>query len=797
MTELIIRGVTIPNIHQGKTFRETLDNELKVLTIIYTASSEPDFVPYEQAIVDGQKMVIGNINSQLIARAESDDLSYTITLTLIELTKVLERYVLSPCDFTNVNDTLFQQINKALHHAVLLQTGEELPFNVTSGGLYPLTNGVAGEEWKFPEKVTLREVLDAMLTPVKCRVTVLDISDDFGTIYLGYQDLNRQSADIKILRATGKITSQSMEYLASDYETSVQNAETKERRAITDEWTLLKPVFGTIADTNNVRLIANAEIEQIVSVKVKYEATYSYNHYSGGGGSGVFTVIQIQDISDRFVEKEIFDTLSIPEQEGHIPYLRGSKDVGVLVTYKPMFWSQTKLENVLFLFTQAAAIAYIAEHDPDATYTGCSYPQGAETWTKALFQMTYVPYRDLHFSVGKETVSVPKSTMISNQTDSAIDADRYSLSLRQMANKLGNKQLERDTVLDSEDELLELGDRIADDYTLITSEHSVYDNYIPVHYVFVQHYSATMSARLARARDLYKIPIENTISRDVLIKEYLELSSVSQTVDDGLIPDDPAVSYFLQTFDNSIDDDTPVDRVLVGTVDAAAVEYKTFSLGLLKNALGKSMHFQFSFYDNYSVGLSAGSRVIGGKNVHLNPYCDANGEFVSLKMRFIHSSLADLSFTNQLTLGNAMPVVPADMIVAYTDVAFSAEKSYILYKGRYQKISISYQLEARTSNPDIVIGEFFFRYSNLLFGKNNTPLYIWVSGSETYGKNDLTKCKGYQTELTPQIDIAAKKLFVQDLPGNISWAIGDGNGHLLLGVNNPALTAIYLTISRK
>lgn len=102
----------LPNIYVGLTFKESLDGELDGLTVIYDDFVKPPFNAHDIAIVDEKKWVVGSYHSELIARIPSK--KYRTTLMLVELTKLLERYVIGPCSFTNPNDTLYMQIEKAL-----------------------------------------------------------------------------------------------------------------------------------------------------------------------------------------------------------------------------------------------------------------------------------------------------------------------------------------------------------------------------------------------------------------------------------------------------------------------------------------------------------------------------------------------------------------------------------------------------------------------------------------------------------------------------------------------------------
>lgn len=113
--KISINGYQLPNVLIGSTPKESLEDELDGLTVIYIDDKTPPYNAHDIAIVDGKKWVVGSYHSELIARIPSK--KYRTTLMLVELTKLLERYVIGPCSFTNPNDTLYMQFKKALSQA--------------------------------------------------------------------------------------------------------------------------------------------------------------------------------------------------------------------------------------------------------------------------------------------------------------------------------------------------------------------------------------------------------------------------------------------------------------------------------------------------------------------------------------------------------------------------------------------------------------------------------------------------------------------------------------------------------
>ena len=112
-----------------------------------------------------------------------------------EPTKYLEKVVCSSMSYTNKEDTLLEQIQKALINAEPIRVGEEPRFKLSNELKTKLTD-VEGEDFFFT-KPLLREVLDEMLSVVGFRVYVKEITD-FDNIEIDYYDLNEVENQIEL-----------------------------------------------------------------------------------------------------------------------------------------------------------------------------------------------------------------------------------------------------------------------------------------------------------------------------------------------------------------------------------------------------------------------------------------------------------------------------------------------------------------------------------------------------------------------------------------------------------------------
>ena len=74
---------------------------------------------------------------------------------------------------------------------------------------------------------------------------------------------------------------------------------------------------------------------------------------------------------------------------------------------------------------------------------------GSTNISSVRFQLLYIPQVDAHLKIDKDNYSSgPAATIISQQSDRIIDLVRYGDNLRGLINRVGNKEIYIDAVLD-------------------------------------------------------------------------------------------------------------------------------------------------------------------------------------------------------------------------------------------------------------------------------------------------------------------------------------------------------------
>ena len=798
MITVVINSIAY-DVLQGYSVKKSVTEQLHSALVSFNyRGSKPAIKKYDIAKFENEDWLVSSVNTVWVGGG-----LYRCTLVLVELTFILEKSILSPCSFTNANDTLKMQIEKLFYKVETLKVGETPRFSLSSAFNSFLT-GLAGEDFRFDERVTLREALDEMISAYGIRAYVEELNSEYSQVVIGYLDLNRKSNDVKTI--SGNIVAEeevdSAEFYADEFDVKLENVYSKKKLVIQNDWQTLKPVeIGELEDTN-LKIVTEMPIEEVISIKIKFWCSlFTYDEFVDGVEIPVNNVPVWLDITDLFVEQELFNAMSLDQQSSAIPYQRGATQISALVTYQPSFITYLKLDNYINAHSLEAIENYMSDNNIEYNSIKQHHISLGNDFDETLFKVDYVPILSIKFKQSKDKLNVDKKiTSVINQTDRSVDIYRQSSSLRTLANLTGNIEKTKEVTVANVEDLLQLGDRVEDNFSLVALEYFRFKNFVRGVYTFAQNYEANTSARLSRERRLYNIPIDNLVNRPVLIKDNLLISTSSITHVAGAALSIDSVKLLVASINNK---NHYIDRLLLKGRASGGVDYPTgtyYSIAFTGKPFGKSLVWQARTQDNFSVGLSTGKQVIGGREVHLNRYVNDLGELNVLSLVFINTNTDSMTFTNQLTIGNSLPLISSSLLSQYTKWQYSFTLERQVLKDRLETLEIIYQLEAKAIDDKLVIGNYLFEYMNLLPNKETASLRIWVSTDEVYNNNDVENCKGILTSgsYTPTVDELRIYTNYPDLINVKSWAIGTTDGKLLLAVNNnnQNINSIHFGISR-
>lgn len=790
-----INGIDVSNrlfTEQGYIVKDTYTfDDLDSKTYNFYFNDDVEIKASDIIEIDTKQWVVGTVDKSI---SEKKPIRYKASIICLELTKLLERFILSPCAFTNKNDSMMDQVLKALDKAVLRRNDEARIFTFDTTLLNVLF-GVLGEDFFFNELTTLREVLDTMLSTQKYRIEIIDITN--GIINLGARSLKLAPA-ITTLATKGLITKRelhSLENYGSQYETMVDNVyplkDLSGYNLIQENWQTLKPVSNEIVNTNNAQLVLSFPIEQLIEARMQWEVSVRLEESSVSG----FTYEKqrvIIDISDMFIEEDVYNALPITEQEKHFTYSKGSTSIGVLKSYKILLFPRVALSDKMSANTAVAADlesrGYSLGTYPKYSITK-SMPSGDSLLTETLFKLVYKSYQNQHYSISKDNGDAfGGGTILQNPNTSQIDSERFGTNMLEVAKSGGNRVIYYDYIHDNISDVMTLGTRVAygtnSILTLTERELAVYKGQIKAHYMFELDFVNPVNAKLNRERRAFVNPINNFVKRDILIKDKVIIQTTFNNIDTGLIKRDTLNYAFRNTLDHTEETTEQIDLATMYT------PYGNYQMQMHGIAIANSIRYTFGCLDNYSVGFSTATKVIGGYSVNLNPYVNAVGELEDLELDIGRSYLGVsedvLSFANKLAMGLKLPLYTASLPVLSNKTKFKVRKD------TFEQLRFTYQMEFIGSD-DVIIGNELLKLIELVNGNMtgilSKELFIYTS-EEKYYKTDTKYCKGTMTAIKP-----AKIVYdvYADISNNLSseetmlhnaWAIGTDKGELLIAVNN-------------
>lgn len=698
---------------------------------------------------------------------------YLHQLVLVECTKYLEKIMVNNLCLTNKNDTLKQQIEKALINCMLLEAGSSPVFSLSSE-LVAFLGDTPGEDFFF-DKATLREILDEMLSVKNARVYIEKITD-FDNIVISYVDMN----------ATGEmVTFDKMVNIErrNDGEMhhgqlSINGANSILNRPISHGWSALKTTEATLT-SENATIATEFPIERITYFKILCDAVVK----TGPTDNEVTANIEEVDITDYVYDLESFKTLPTsggndPHQQNSIYYTRGTNLINTEARSKLLFFTVTNIQKA-------------AESALKKIYSNAARITFERSFLDYLIYLVYYPYIDAHGTVYKlnlEKENTSRLTIPDTQSEKLINLERYGMNLLGKSTRLGNDLYEIDDIVKSPDELKKVGQKTSDNYVIYKREVSFFNDYAKVRYSLSKNYNnLNEKIGINREKRIYDIPLTG-FKNELIIKEFVLLTILNehqgQPTSTGSLSDDGlALLTGAHAFSDSIN-----NYILLETITNDGVK-GPFELNAGTYILGNAIHFVGTCFDNYSVGPSIGSQIIGGKKVIYNPYVDnSKGEFTKFKTRLVRTK--NPIHQKDITKARLLPKTE----YSYYSNTLIEPVEYNYKKDAFQHIGINYQLEIRPvigQDKFIIIGRKFIERNGLtdigirtFHASDNLAIKIYAS-TELYGSFENIKAKG-TVQPGMSLDIGSNSISITGsltLSNAKSLAIADNDGNLYFAIN--------------
>ena len=341
------------------------------------------------------------------------------------------------------------------------------------------------------------------------------------------------------------------------------------------------------------KVIALMPLNNILMDYWEYElinGTYTWvkKTYTISNDNPTLRILAPVDITDYIVEKSVFDNMSLADQSKHLYFKRGEKGIynlyslykwnaliskialrnimgdtiGDIPSLSPnendvVDWREYDFDRVFFQwndngqdwdniknqsFSPSSSYHLTSDgtrHDGDiAEFRTQATPlvETAKAYKQAMFSVNYQPYCDSVVKIEKSSMTdleanAKNLSVIKNQSDRTIDAEKYYNSQQALINRMGNKEMFIDAMVDLnasyayKTSLWDLGDYVElganlDKWTITQRTFENYNgSVLKVKYTFSKKYNASnVDIQLKRDKRLYGIPLSNYVDRYIIVR---------------------------------------------------------------------------------------------------------------------------------------------------------------------------------------------------------------------------------------------------------------------------------------
>ena len=785
------------DILKAPPIKTAIDDSLDTATVIFHSNFKEAIEKNTFIEINNKIMCVYNDQSVPISKYNN---KWQHTLSLIETTHLLDLIFCTNICLTNREETLNEEFVKLTENIGFFSNSFISSMQIHSD-LKEALNGLNSVEL-YCINSTARECFDDLLKTINARIELIaeySQTSNMMFFWLNYRSGAKRNNLVSFNKMSSLYTYDS-NTMTNNITFIGQNA--VPRYPITQGYEGFKTT-EPILTTENAQMILMHEIEDIVSLKVKYR--YTYNIQIDFIDTTIISdIIQRTfdveiDLTEFLIEQEAYDLLTSEEQQTKIPYSRNNIiNTGSINLIRTLLFGTG---NKMVQIAQQQGYIKVQNNINDYMMNDEEYPPSYDydynvldviivplKIENMLYQITYYPFLNVYGNVTKNANKKDNFTIVDNQQEEVLSLEKYSDLLENKIKRIGNMEIEIDEV---NQPIKKLNDYTEDGYVIYEREIAQSINEVKVHYKLSKNYNL-LNNRIAvdQKKRLFEIPLNY---QDCYLthkkKIYVDFIESQSPEDETFTLKDTILKTLNGDFARN---DTEVRGVWFETKKENE-KINTLFLYCSAYVLNNGLHFSCLMYDNYSSALSVGGQVLGGKKAIYNPYCDSNGEFDELTYALCR---VPTNKTSELLL------YPS----GYIDVTKVTDETKInFHKDRSQRICLDICVEVDSLNEDIILGKEFFQNNRAIKNSKTPKLYFWYSEDEVYTKDTL---KALGTKHTEEIDTIFnyvynvskynyEKMNILFNPTNKqgfenvkSWCIADENGNIYLAVNGE-LKPIY------
>ena len=851
MIKLFLDNVNISNnVEIDLSFVEKLDMELDegFVVISHTNREEPfPMFGVVDIFEDNTLIFSGRIAQDNVEIKSHPSQHYNHNVSLIEHTKILERYLVTGKSFTQpIEDvgvdpyTLYDVLEILRTTTKFELFGREefnTPFLIPESVKEELESIVA-PEFNFKD-LTLREAINEVFSYLDA-IARLDKDsniriDKFNEIKNQVNIVTenfRRSQDIS--NYSTMLSSEINNPVNSEYGFNVNNTEYYPGKNL---WTTLRSETLGQFDFSTSFIPTSKPIFDLKKAETSVDIHYWSAPDLTPEGLQQTTIIQQEklnlDITDNIVERSIFNSLEDKNptlgtleltKRNTIVYDYGKKNILVGQTYG-LFDIETNFKNVInysaFKFIENLGLKPEGGVRQIFTIGGVEFPgylvnegQSNETYFviqvffngnltnvatlgrwRGLFRVEYVPIPpSIRYEVVRDDTSevFVESKLTVNQKMRIVDLERFTANMKGKINQLGTSELILSHKVKNISDTFNIGDFTTDRFIITKKEVITQRDHYIVNYELNKNFNK-MSQFMGIDQEIRQYEIGEsgrTIDRDLNYNEYIEVfADDNETLTPGNTTfQNPGL--FLDTLNKNFTADKDLKYGLFVSPQLSG----RINMPIYKISGGGA----FGVYTDFESNVGASNRLEQGDSSFLGftsnrryvfpvPYADQIGRFNTMFISFYNDVLQEENqLADELEFANNLPLFNKQEGTPIIEGEFFVKKD----NRERIKFTILYHLISRNID-EVIIGEKLYTHNSLFIDEPNNIILkkFNISGSNRgFTKRDFNSpIIGEDEKITnPDITINKSNMYIQiedSLSGVSSWALVDENDIPYLIVN--------------
>ena len=851
MIKVFLDNVEISDrVEVDLSFVEKLDMELDEGFLVISHSTRE--TPYNMFstidIYENNNIIFtGKISQDNVSLSSFSDELYNHKITIIEHTKILEKFLVTgksftqPTDDTTVNFYTLYDVVESLRKTTNLNLvgNEEIntPFNIPLAVKEELEVIIA-PEFSFKD-VTLRQALDEVFFYID---SIVRLDRNKNIIIEKFNQLNEEidfltenyKRDQNIIDYSTMMSSDLSNAVNTDLGFAKYNYEYYPGK---DLWTTLRSTSLTQFDFESSFIPTSKPIYDVQELLTVIDIRIVKSDQAEPEGATVQDLFDNDffplDIGYYVVEKNIYNTLPerIPTdyedltKRNVLLYEYGRKGIQVGETFgvfdiATVFPFLRNSASAKFAFDNNYIPEGATEFPPPAGFNVGYFKDGFYYWINSsflgnvdstftfsrwegLFRVKYTPILpSIRYEVARDDVSevFVNSKSISNQKLRIIDLERFTNNMKGRINQLGESQLILSHKVKNISQTYNIGDFNEDKFIITKKEVIVQRDHYIVNYELNKNFNK-MSQFMGIDQEIRQYEIGEdgrSLERDLNYNEYIEVYADNAGVNTSSSNTLIQPSILLNTVNPSYAGQNFAKYSVFTSPDLVNEDNNQIPITLPVYRV--SGGGAFGFYFDFESNNSAGDRlVVGGDgfleqlrrfNIPLK-YTNEIGRLESILVS-VHDGalLPEDNFNDEIDVATALPEFTKQFSNQFLSGSFYIEKD----NRETLKLTILYHLLSKDLS-EVVIGE-LFSTNNAFFieSSNSVQLRMWNNRTFlTRDKNRILDDEDLKiTNPTITFDYTNNYFQVpDDVESYSSWALTDSQGYPYIMVNSTKRRIVF------